>query len=95
MKQFTDSDKVRMRAGNYRTTLRLFTVIIQLIHVLCEGRKSIRALAENLDVSERTVRRYIKTIESMEIAIELDFHGKYFIANDNCPICGLTTNNHK
>lgn len=55
--------------------LRLF----QIIAVLKTGRWTIKSLAERFDTSERTIYRYIKLLEEIELLIEKDFDGKYFI----------------
>ena len=55
--------------------LRLF----QIIAVLKTGRWTIKSLAERFDTSERTIYRYIKLLEEVELLIEKDFDGKYFI----------------
>ncbi|MEJ0033578.1 MAG: WYL domain-containing protein [Bacteroidota bacterium] len=55
--------------------LRLF----QIIAVLRTGRWTIKSLAERFDTSERTIYRYIKLLEEVELLIEKDFDGKYFI----------------
>jgi proteasome accessory factor C len=55
--------------------LRLF----QIISVLKTGRWAIKSLAERFDTSERTIYRYIKLLEEVELLIEKDFDGKYFI----------------
>jgi len=55
--------------------LRLF----QIIAVLKTGRWSIKSLAERFDTSERTIYRYVKLLEEIELLIEKDFDGKYFI----------------
>lgn len=55
--------------------LRLF----QIISVLKTGRWTIKSLAERFDTSERTIYRYINLLEEVELLIEKDFDGKYFI----------------
>ncbi len=55
--------------------LRLF----QIISVLKTGRWTIKSLAERFDTSERTIYRYIRLLEELELLIEKDFDGKYFI----------------
>jgi predicted DNA-binding transcriptional regulator YafY len=55
--------------------LRLF----QIISVLKTGRWTIRSLAQRFDTSERTIYRYINLLEEVELLIEKDFDGKYFI----------------
>src|ERR1700743_3108289 len=55
--------------------LRLF----QIIGVLKTGRWTIKSLAERFDTSERTIYRYIKLLEEIELLVEKDFDGKYFI----------------
>lgn len=59
--------------------LRLF----QIIAVLKTGRWTIKSLAERFDTSERTIYRYIKLLEEVELLIEKDFDGKYFIHSSN------------
>lgn len=59
--------------------LRLF----QIIAVLKTGRWTIKSLAERFDTSERTIYRYIRLLEEVELLIEKDFDGKYFIHNSN------------
>ena len=59
--------------------LRLF----QIISVLKTGRWSIKSLAERFDTSERTIYRYIRLLEELELLIEKDFDGKYFIHSSN------------
>lgn len=55
--------------------LRLF----QIISVLKTGRWTIKSLAERFDTSERTIYRYIRLLEELELLVEKDFDGKYFI----------------
>jgi proteasome accessory factor C len=55
--------------------LRLF----QIIAVLKTGRWSIKSLAERFDTSQRTIYRYIRLLEEIELLIEKDFDNKYFI----------------
>jgi proteasome accessory factor C len=55
--------------------LRLF----QIISVLKTGRWTIKSLATRFDTSERTIYRYINLLEEVELLIEKDFDGKYFI----------------
>ena len=53
--------------------------MFQIIAVLKTGRWTIKSLAERFDTSERTIYRYIKLLEEVELLIEKDFDGKYFI----------------
>lgn len=55
--------------------LRLF----QIIAVLKTGRWSIKRLAERYDTSERTIYRYIDLLEEVELLVEQDFNGNFFI----------------
>ncbi len=55
--------------------LRLF----QIIAVLKNGRWSIKSLAQRFDTSERTIYRYVKLLEEVELLIDKDFEGRYFI----------------
>jgi proteasome accessory factor C len=55
--------------------LRLF----QIISVLKTGRWTIKNLAQRFDTSERTIYRYTKLLEEVDILIEKDFDNHYFI----------------
>ncbi len=55
--------------------LRLF----QIIAVLKTGKWSIKRLAERFDIGERTIYRYIKLLEEVELLVEQDFDGRFFI----------------
>lgn len=55
--------------------LRLF----QIIAVLKTGRWSIKSLAERYDMSERTIYRYLDLLEEVELLVEQDFDGNFFI----------------
>jgi predicted DNA-binding transcriptional regulator YafY len=55
--------------------LRLF----QIIAVLKTGRWSIKRLAERYDTSERTIYRYLDLLEEVELLVEQDFDGNFFI----------------
>lgn len=63
--------------------LRLFE-FLQQFH---RGGKTLKELSKIMRVSERTTYRYLNLFLVMNIAIEQDFEGKYFIASDNCPLC--------
>lgn len=67
--------------------------ILTLIQLLRNHRYTITRIAKQLDTSKRTAYRYIEMLEFMEIPIDKDFEGKYFIAQGHCPLCGVTTNN--
>lgn len=64
--------------------MRVFKLIIKLQ----TEKKTIKQLAEHFDQSERTIYRYINLLDALDISIDKDFNGMYFIAADACPLCG-------
>jgi hypothetical protein len=66
-----------------RRMLRLFDIVQLLFNRSC----SMEYMAERLEVSQRTVYRYVKLIEEMGISVDSDFYHRYFIAQDDCPVC--------
>lgn len=67
--------------------------VLTLIRLICNHRYTAYQLAKRLDTTKRTVARYITLLEFMDIPVEKDFEGKYFIVQGHCPLCGITTNN--
>jgi transcriptional antiterminator len=67
--------------------------VLQIIRLLCEYRYTLNELAEKFNIAPRTIERYLDILEFMDIPIEKDFKGKYFIVQGGCPLCGHTTNN--
>lgn len=56
---------------------------LKLIGILSNGRgATIPTLAESMEVSERTLYRYINLLESLGYVVEKDFHNRYFIASN-------------
>jgi predicted AAA+ superfamily ATPase len=62
-----------------------FLEIIALLH---NARWKVTDLAKRFDLSERTIYRYFDIMETLDIAIEKDFNDNWFLAQDNCPLCG-------
>lgn len=56
-------------------------LILKMIKLLKSKHYSVSELADRFEVSERTVYRYLKTIEEVE-TIEKDFHNRFFITKD-------------
>lgn len=71
-----------------RKILRVF----RLMAFLYSGKRSVTDLAIELEVSERTVYRYINLLDSIDIGIEQDLDGTFFIVKDTCPLCANNRN---
>lgn len=54
--------------------------LLELISALKSNHWSIADLAKRVDMSERTIYRYLKLFEAVNFIIEKDFQDKYFIA---------------
>jgi predicted DNA-binding transcriptional regulator YafY len=67
--------------------------LLQLMAILCKNKYRVEELASIIDVSKRSIQRYLNLLEFMEVPIEKDFHERYFIVEGQCPLCGNTTNN--
>jgi proteasome accessory factor C len=56
---------------------------LKLIGILSNGRgATIPSLSQSLEVSDRTLYRYLNLLESLGYIIEKDFYHRYFIASD-------------
>ncbi len=53
--------------------------VFQLIGLLKGGGRTVDQLAQQLDATSRTVYRYFKLLEEIGFIIDQDFHGRYFI----------------
>jgi predicted DNA-binding transcriptional regulator YafY len=53
--------------------------VLELIALLKGRGKTITEMAERFDMSERSIYRYIKLLESVGFVVDKDFHNKYFI----------------
>lgn len=53
--------------------------VFQLIGLLKGGGRTVDQLAQQLDSTSRTVYRYFKLLEEIGFIIDQDFHGRYFI----------------
>lgn len=69
--------------------------MVQIITLLFHHRRTITELAERFDCSERTIFRYLRTIESCGFVIDKDFSTppKHFIHQGRCPVCGKEESN--
>lgn len=70
--------------------LRVFDLMIRLT----TKRLSIEQIAEKFSISTRTAYRYIELFSGLDICIDKDFNDRYFIAQDDCPICRRLNHNH-
>jgi predicted DNA-binding transcriptional regulator YafY len=61
--------------------------MLALINMLVRKKSTTDQLATALNVGRRTVYRYLKVLECIEISVDKDFRDRYFIAQDNCPFC--------
>jgi predicted DNA-binding transcriptional regulator YafY len=53
--------------------------VFQLIGLLKGGGRTVEQLAQQLDTTPRTIYRYYKLLEEIGFIIDQDFHGRYFI----------------
>ena len=53
--------------------------VFQLIGLLKGGGRTVDQLAQQLDTTSRTIYRYFKLLEEIGFIIDQDFHGRYFI----------------
>lgn len=53
--------------------------VFQLIGLLKGGGRTVEQLAQQLDATSRTIYRYFKLLEEIGFIIDQDFHGRYFI----------------
>lgn len=58
-----------------------------MAQALGSSKHTIDELARMLDVSTRTVHRYILILEDMEIPVEKGFDGRLFLVPGICPLC--------
>ena len=74
--------------------LRLFKVMVVLLR---KGGASLKEIAGLLQVTERSARRYINALDYMNIGLDQDFQGRYFIPSEYCPLCHQqpTTNENR
>lgn len=62
--------------------------MLQLVQILSSSRATTSELARMLDVSTRTINRYLTNLETLEVPLDKDFQNKHFIVPGNCPLCG-------
>jgi predicted DNA-binding transcriptional regulator YafY len=65
--------------------LRLLTIA----RYLMGGGRTIEQLMQKFDISQRTAYRYLILFDEAGMTIDKDFEGKFFIASDKCPMCGM------
>jgi proteasome accessory factor C len=53
--------------------------VFQLIGLLKGGGRTVDQLARQLETTQRTIYRYFKLLEELGFIIDQDFHGRYFI----------------
>lgn len=61
--------------------------LLDMIRYLHERPRTVKQLMIIMDMSERQVYRYIATINQSGIYLDKDFNNRYFITQENCPIC--------
>jgi len=66
-------------ATEYQPLLRVFRLIRLL---MLKPAKTSRQLAERLQVSVRTVQRYLTMLEELDYPVEKDFENRYFFTDD-------------
>jgi hypothetical protein len=62
--------------------------VIGMMKYLQKERRTINELALEFGANRRTIYRYLNLMDSLDIDIDQDFDGKYFIVDNACPICG-------
>jgi transcriptional antiterminator len=65
--------------------------MLDLVKELHVRRMTVKEIADFLQCSPRTVWRYFIDLNFFGISIDKDFDNKYFIAQDNCPLCNKQT----
>src|SRR5690606_24297637 len=70
--------------------------VFQLLTYMMRSPRTVNEMSLRFGVTTRTVYRYINLLESLGTGIDEDFHGRYFIPKEYCPLCGREhkTNNH-
>lgn len=71
---------------NYISQARIQRVF-HLIFYLMAAHRTAQEISERFDFCERTTYRYLNLILSLDIGLEEDFYGRYFIADSPCPFC--------
>jgi predicted DNA-binding transcriptional regulator YafY len=66
--------------------------ILQAAKMLMHDRYTLKQLANHFDTSERSIYRWMNTINEIGWPVERDFNGKFFIVEGCCPMCGSSTN---
>jgi hypothetical protein len=62
--------------------------VIGMMKFLQKERRTIADLVAEFGACERTIYRYLNLLDSLDIDIDQDFNGRYFIVDNSCPICG-------
>jgi DNA-binding IclR family transcriptional regulator len=55
---------------------------LQLIHLLGSHRMTVDEVSERMDISQRTVYRYIHLFDEAGYSVDRDFDGKFFIFDE-------------
>lgn len=67
-------------------------VLFEMVKALMNESLTVTQLAARLDVSTRTVYRYLRVMEDLDVAIDVKVRvtgERRFIAQDKCPLCGM------
>lgn len=70
--------------------------VLQMWVYLSKERRTVEEMARNFDMTTRTIYRYLRLLDSLDLGLEQAFDNKYFVVIHPCPLCGSThtTNNH-
>lgn len=61
---------------------------IKLIRLLHKGLSTKKQIATELDISERSVYRYINQLENYGFRVECNFASQFYITEGSCFLCG-------
>jgi DNA-binding IclR family transcriptional regulator len=64
-----------------------FEAVIKMAGMLNEGKYTAKEIARRLNLSVRTVHRYLLLLEDLGWNLEKDFSNKYFMVGCKCPVC--------
>jgi hypothetical protein len=95
--------KVGLKKDQVQAAVRRFGIEKQSVHTpeqrkmlrvvgfmkyLLRGSRTVSELSIKYCVNQRTIYRYIKLLESLDVEVEQDFSGRFFIPQVCCPLCG-------
>jgi hypothetical protein len=82
----TPSYMIKLRSRQNKKNL------IDIIKLLKGGRYTITELADHFNASERSIYRWMNTIDKIGWPVDKDFEDKFFIVEGCCPMCGAASN---